>query len=451
MEETEDSSDSDAPLIDNNVIRIQLRKPCQKKWELRTRNLSPGIKFPTIQLFDCDGNLLIETNDENVTIKSYTVDGPSLRTSQSLKEKKYKNVIQSLPVRKHNSVSGDMIYTRVFKKQADNVDHSEGYVLRNSGSVSNIPKQNNVQLEPSNSEGNSITYSPSPSVIFTDISSIKSTDNDSQDESKDIYVTSNAGTLLLVPDTPMSNKKRWRQTSVEPETRSIDIDGNNSVDEDLIDEKCEDSKTALIKKSQSFSVVQNPMTSTSGIQSNDLPRSQSGIVYSPPRNKISFLDTYLKSLPLRTQSNPDWFPLRQRNTNRPIEVGEPIIKLREPPKTNPEKSWRFGRIWENTSENDSLNTPSDVAAACEFKKRLKMYRRGISEIGFQNRNANMQKHRRHSECELVALTNTSSSESVDEADVVLNRLRRRILKNKLRERRKLSGKTHFNIRSNKFI
>ncbi|PZC75962.1 hypothetical protein B5X24_HaOG205303 [Helicoverpa armigera] len=429
----DDSSDSDGPIIDDNIIRIQLRKPSQRKWELRTRNLSPGVRFPTVQLFDCDGNLLVETNDENVSIKSSDFNDYLLKPSQSLKEKDFRHIIARKPVKKHNTISGDKVYTRVYRTPvvvngcAKNIN--ERFIIRNSNSVSNIPSKltlNNF----TNLQTNSLETSPFHSEGLSEISSYKSSDNEtcndinqtSKTDKENLEIQSE--NLIDTPNSPFSSLSSLSEINQVIE----DVPSNKENEPDL-----------TLHKSRSF----NDATLTGcakGCENDNLLRSKSGIVYNPPHNKISFLNTYLKSLQARVSSNPDWFALHRRRTIEYAPNSRSAAKRQEFAKIASEKRSTC-RIGDNTpSENESINIAADDAVHSEMRKRLKMYRRGISEIAPKHRNTSVfTKTRRHSVSGTFQVVHTSSSESVDEADVVLNRLKRRILRNKLREKRRSLG------------
>ncbi|XP_072938604.1 uncharacterized protein [Epargyreus clarus] len=432
MAKKEDSSDSDGPIIDDNIIRIQLKKPTHRKWELRTRNLSPGIRFPTVQLFDCEGNLLVETNDDNVSIKSSECNEPSLKATQSLKEKDYKHIINKHLIRKHNTISGDKVYTRVYRSPLSisnndsNKESPTGYVIKDSNSVSNIPSKLAINNNFLDAQLNSVDTTPFHSEGPSEISSYKSSDNETND---DILKRQSSADLVEFEATDKigtsSPSKRLSLTSINETIHSVN---------EICDKR--ESETIGLQTSQSFT---DGALREQAMCKNDIPRSNSGVLYRPPHNKVIFLETYLKSLSARTDSNPDWFIFRRRRPPEPPQNSNEA-KRDELPKTYLEKRQRFCKIEDNTSDNEFINIPTDVAADCEMKKRLKMYRRGLSEIEPKHRVMNEFMHeRRHSIGGTMQLSRTSSSESVDEADVVLNRLKRRILKNKFREKRRCFG------------
>ena len=428
----DESSDSDGPIIDDNIIRIQLRKPSQRKWELRTRNLSPGMRFPTVQLFDCDGNLLVETNDENVSIKSSDFDDSLLKTSQSLKEKDFRHIIARKPVKKHNTISGDKVYTRVYRKPVAVNDvtktNNERYIIRNSNSVSNIPSKltlNNF----TNLHTNNLATSPFPSEGLSEISSYKSSDNEtcnginqtSKTDKENLEI--NSENLIDTQNSPFSSL-----SSLSEIDQIIDeVSSNKENEPDL-----------ALQKSKSFNDA-SLSGCKKGFENENLARSKSGVVYNPPHNKISFLNTYLKSLQARVSSNPDWFALHRRRTIEYAPNSRAAAKRQEFSKISSEKPPTC-KIGDMTSDNEFINIGADDAVHSEMRKRLKMYRRGISEIAPKHRNTGVfTKTRRHSVSGTFQVVHTSSSESVDEADVVLNRLKRRILRNKLREKRRSLG------------
>lgn len=432
MAEKGTSSDTDGPIIDDNIIRIQLRKPCQRKWELRTRNHSPGVKFPTIQLFDCDGNLLVETNDDNISIKSSEFDERGVKSSQSLREKDFKHFISKNAVKKHNTISGGKVYTRVYKPPVvtdDKVgDRIKSYIIRDGSSVVNIPSKLTLNNNLTNLQTNSLETTPFQSEGPSDISSYKSSDNETY-ENANRPLRCEKFTAAFWENGVITHKSSNHSSisSLSGADQSIDVvslDKENEVRE------------IGLHKSRSFNDSALLVCKREDIP---LARSKSGLAYNPPHNKVSFLNTYLKSLPARMNSNPDWFTLHRRQT---IESppNSRAVRRRELPKISLGKIRRSCKTGDNTSDNEFINIPTDVAADCEMKKRLKMYRRGLSEIEPTHRNLSLfTKNRRHSVSGLVRGGLTSSSESVDEADVVLNRLKRRILKNKLREKRRSLG------------
>lgn len=53
--------DADA---DNNLLQLKLKKPKAWKWELTTSRSSPNIAMPRIMLFDHEGNLLVDANQQ---------------------------------------------------------------------------------------------------------------------------------------------------------------------------------------------------------------------------------------------------------------------------------------------------------------------------------------------------------------------------------------------------
>ncbi|XP_048480730.1 uncharacterized protein LOC105380288 isoform X3 [Plutella xylostella] len=405
MAENDENMDSDGPIIDDNVIRIQLRKPNQRKWELRTRNLSPSVRFPTIQLFDCDGNLLVETNDDNISIKSSDFDVPALKNSQSLREKDFRHVIHNRTLKKHNTISGDIIYTRVFraplKIQDNNIDEklNERYVIKNDESITNIPNNLTTKGYEPYLQPNSIETTPFHSDLSSDVSSLKSTDNEMSDSEDYVYVPK-----------PKDENINTNKIIIKSSTSDTCTDESIKI-------KPIDTKTPVVLKSKSF----NDNSNCTKDCRESLKRSHSGVSYTQPNNKISFLNTYLKSLPHRTDCNPDW-----------AARGRETIGFVQRPPMNRTKAWKPGRLRRDHSSEDLCNVPSDVAADYELKKRLKIYRRGISENEHRERR-NEFIGRRYSVNDLMRMC-TSSSESLDEADLVLSRLRRRILRNKLRER-----------------
>lgn len=427
----DDSSDSDGPLIDDNIIRIQLRKSCQRKWELRTRNLSPGVRFPTIQLFDCDGNLLVETNDENISIRSSDFDEPVLKTSRSLKD--FKHYIKKKPLKKHNTISGGKIYTRVYRipvETNNNVANgANGYVFKDNTSIVNIPRltiNNNYQFLQASSLDTTPLHSDGPS----EVSSYKSSDNDTFEDA------------IVIPKLEPKSEIALTNGSLGPNNKSscdTSVDDTSEINNDLSDK--ENELNLGLNKSRSFNdkALRNY---TKDSISDTLPRSKSGVCVYKPHNKVPFLNTYLKSLPVRNGPNPDWFTLHSRKKIENSQNSE-TLKRRELPKFAPE-NWSCKRE-DNSSDNEFINIPTDVAADCEMKKRLKMYRRGISEMEPRCRKMSATK-RRHSVSDVIQLSHTSSSDSVDEADLVLNRLKRRILVNRMREkRRSIGAKYQFSI------
>ncbi|XP_052739314.1 uncharacterized protein LOC112047259 isoform X2 [Bicyclus anynana] len=436
MAEKEDSSDSDGPIIDDNVIRIQLRKSNQKKWELRTRNHSPGIRFPTIQLFDSEGNLLVETNDENISIRSHDSCEPSLKTSQSMNEKDYKHVINRKIVRKHNSISGDKIYTRVYhnpvviNKNCENTKPS--IIIKNSSSITNIPSKLTVNNF-TNLQTNSLETTPFHSEGPSEVSSYKSSDNETCEDFTSNDKLSNCKTTLLENDID--------STQISQQTSTISLDEPSEANDEVVDDN---EKCLGLQTSQSLNDARLSERAKA-FQCHTLPRSKSNVIYKLPQNKVSFLNTYLRSLPARPISNPNWLTSHLRQTTASPQNSRDETKPRISPVFYSENSWRNCKIDENfTTDNDFNNIPTDVAADCEMKKRLKMYRRGISEIEpWQRNESTFTRKRRHSVSGAVRIKRTSSSESVDEADVVLNRLKRRILKNKLREKRRSGGNKTF--------
>lgn len=425
----DDSSDSDAPTVDHNVIRIQLRKSRQKKWELRTRNYSPGLRFPTIQLFDCEGNLLVETNDENISIKSTDFDDNCLRQTKSLHEKDYRHIINKNSIRKHNTISGGKIYTRIFKSpviQSDNKNLNNSYIIRDSTSVTNIPSRLNVNNDFTNLQPNSLETSPFQSEGVSEVSSYKSSDNETCEDLTHASKTKEPLSADTIHDDPLSNSFNYSSVSSLNES-------NQSIDANI---PTKENELGLpLHKSQSF----NETTSRSVVKLHEnevIQRSSSSVLYNPPQNKVSFLNTYLKSLPARVSPKPNWFTLHRRLTID-SQYTRAEAKRLDSFKTNTENRRYSYSKEEIMSDNEFINIPTDVAADCEMKKRLKMYRRGLSEI--ETRQSVFTKTRRHSVSGMIRVVNTSSSESVDEADVVLNRLKRRILKNKLREKRRSFG------------
>ncbi|CAK1540669.1 unnamed protein product [Leptosia nina] len=411
MSEKAESSDSDGPLIDDNVIRIQLRRPTHRKWELRTRNLSPGIKFPTIQLFDSEGTLLVETNEENISIKSSNYDEPSLRSSQSLRERDSKHVIYTHPIRKHNTISGDRVYTRIFKDSGF-VDYEKDYdtTTETQNSALNIPDK--LTVSRSLDSFNSI-LDTTPCMSDCDVSSYKSSDNEASDDINKICTK--------------DNLKEYIQQNDETNIPILIEDVDNKVNE-------RENLIPGLHGSQSFS---DAVPKHRQREQSDVQRSQSGIIYKQ-LNKVSFLNTYLKSITARRASNTGFVLNRIQTNDSPQNLHEPT-KPSESPKLNSERPCRSSKS-DNTTDNEFINIPTDVAADCEMRKRLKLYRRGISEIGvYEDCGYMTGKKRRHSISGLTQIARTSSSESVDEADVILNRLKRRIVKNKLREKRRSVG------------
>ncbi|CAB3223208.1 unnamed protein product [Arctia plantaginis] len=432
MANTDLSSDSDGPIIDDNVIRIQLRKPKQNKWELRTRNLSPGIKFPTVQLFDSDGNLLVETNDDNVSIKSSDFDDISFKSSKSLKEKDFRHLIFKRPIKKNNTISGDKVYTRVYKTcVATNDDcrkNDKSFNIRDSNSVVNIPCKLTVNNY-TNLQANSLETTPFQSEGLSEISSYKSSDNETCGQ-----INQTTKTDKEISTKCYENSKNALNT---PLTSLSSLNNSDQIVDNVLSNE-ENEPDMSLHKSKSFNdtALRNCVK---GFRSDVLPRSKSGVVYNPPHNKISFLNTYLKSLQARVSLNPDWFTSHRRRIDNPpnSHITSERHKITKSAKEN---MYHVCKTEDIMSDSEYINVSTDDAANCEMKKRLKMYRRGISEIAPKYKITNIfTKKRRHSVSGTFQVVHTSSSESVDEADVVLNRLKRRILRNKFREKRRSLG------------
>ncbi|XP_012548702.1 uncharacterized protein LOC101743084 isoform X2 [Bombyx mori] len=432
----DESSDSDGPIIDDNVIRIQLKKNSQRKWELRTRNLSPGIRFPTIQLFDCDGNLLVETNDENVSIKSFGEN--SLKSSQSLREKDFRHVINRNTIRKHNSIAGGKVYTRVYRTPvliSDN-DKSDNnrYIVHDSNSIANIPSKLAVNNNFSNLQPNSLDNSPFQSGALSEVSSYKSSDNETCDDLNQIFNSVKEQSRGIAENSAPSASS-FNYSSVSSLSEANESANANSFSK-------ENECSLAIHKSKSFSEH-----AFRDVKQNEVQRSKSSITYKPPRNKVSFLNTYLKSVRARVTPNTNWFTFPRSRT---IESKNSSAQLKRcgSPKSNSRTTQPIFKKGESGTDYEFINISTDVAAYCELKKRLKMYRRGVSEI--ETGQSGFSKRRRHSVGGMIRIARTSSSESVDEADLVLNRLKRRILKNKLREKRRSFGaKFQFNLITSK--
>ncbi|XP_053612565.1 uncharacterized protein LOC128676465 isoform X2 [Plodia interpunctella] len=425
----EESTDSDGPIVDDNIIRIQLRKPCQRKWELRTRNLSSGNTFPTIQLFDCDGNLLVETNDDNISIKSSDFDNSPLKSSQSLKGlKDYKHYINKNGIRKHNTISGDKVFTRVYRRPVENNNRGIGYIINDGSSIINIPDNLTLNNNFPHLQVNSLETTSFQSESVSDISSYKSSDNETCENGKQTFKNSALSKLIF----PMNDL-------YVPSSKNSSVSSLSEIDQSIeISLRDENGVVTGLHKSKSLNDTAL-RESTNEFAKDEIQRSKSGIVYHPPHNKVSFLNTYLKSLPARMNSNPDWFTLHRLSIKSPQNSLAPV-KCRELPKFPSETARRRFKKGDSTSDNEFINIPTDIAANCEIEKRLKMYRRGLSEIETRQRVLNVfAKKRSHSVSGSVKIVNSSSSESLDEADVVLNRLKRRILKNKMREKRRCLG------------
>ncbi|KPJ11089.1 hypothetical protein RR48_14728 [Papilio machaon] len=410
MENEEDSSDSNSPIIDDNVIRIQLRKPSHRKWELRTRNHSPGIRFPTVQLFDCEGNLLVETNDENISIKSSDYDEPHLRTSQSLREKDYKHIINHKLPRKHNTISGDRVYTRIYRSPTlFNENNNVSYIVKNNDSVCNIPSNLTVNNNYNNLHPSSIETTPFHSEGPSEASSYKSSDNETCEDDKEILVSKNIDGFIHI--------------NGETNNSNIAVQSNE-----------ENSPTFALQTSQSFS---DTALRERTVKNEIIPRSNSGTnFYNLPQNKISFLNTYLRSLAVRRASSANSITIT-RSTN-PLVTSEPGLcnqQLNNIEIKEKDEKTSVVNSRDDISESEFINMSTDIAADCELRKRLKFYRRGLSEIEQRERKlSSSSNNRRYSVSGAIQLSRSSSSESVDEADVVLNRLKRRIFKNKTREK-----------------
>ncbi|XP_055845825.1 uncharacterized protein LOC129911868 [Episyrphus balteatus] len=76
--------DADA---DNNLLQLKLKKPKAWKWELTTSRSSPNIAMPRIMLFDHEGNLLVDANQQ-VDDAVYRAE-KKLRKASSRKAKKF--------------------------------------------------------------------------------------------------------------------------------------------------------------------------------------------------------------------------------------------------------------------------------------------------------------------------------------------------------------------------
>ncbi|XP_050665107.1 uncharacterized protein LOC126965510 isoform X2 [Leptidea sinapis] len=424
MAKSEELSDTDRPIIDENVIRIQLRKPSHRKWELRTRNLSLGIKFPTIQLFDSEGNLLVETNDENISISSDYGES-SLKCSKSLRERDFKHVIKQ-PIRKCNTDSGNNKYTRIYKdnlsiNNIDNKTNNDDYSSDNldCSNTENIPNQINVSCSLNSLISNQDTAFLQSEGIISDASSYKSSDNENYNF-KNYYSSS----------LPSQCVKKASDIIKFLEKQSSTNKSTNTVTNQCLG--------LSLQGSQSFSNV--PVKSKLNEHEVSVNRSQSGVVYKPPQNKIYFLNTYLKSIATRRGSNPDWLTLNRRQTDDSPQNLHGAVDRVESPKLN-SKGPSPVRKSDNDIENENnYITGSERVVNNEMKKRLRIYRRGISEIEPRHQVTKLlPKKRRHSISSAIRMSRTSSSESIDDADIVLNRLKRRIVKNKMREKRRRIG------------
>lgn len=459
----ERASDSEGPFISDNVIRIQLREPRHRKWELSTRTCSPGRAFPTIQLFDCEGNILIETNDDNLSIKSTDVDKNvfSRRQSKSLGATDYAR--RQITIRKNNSVSGDKIYTRLFKRQQSNSSYAESVdnQLESDNSCNFGTNLNNLRIPyygRSNSSPLSFNSPAWSEYSEFDNSSFKSSDNESAVPLSPTYcyVTGKPGTLLLGQEDPSNHPNRRRRfktgNSLESDVLVSPTDpipnlqlerlrnGFNGANYYTFNglpiwHKCplesnypsgitKSSSCYKPKRKRSYKFIRRANTDVIPATKNQLQRPNYPIV----RN-MSFLDTYLKSLPTRNKEVPQWLT---EITNH--------VQLREKSKNSPNDEWRKGVILTDdtdvTAQLEQLIDKSkiDKTVEKEIKRRLKKYHKVLScsDYWTWKRNDEIQYNdkRRNSEG-----NNSSSSESFDEGDKVLMRLKRRILQNKKRERK----------------
>ncbi|CAG4973762.1 unnamed protein product [Parnassius apollo] len=420
------SSDSDGPLIDDNIIRIQLRKPSHRKWELRTRNLSPDIRFPIIQLFDYEGNLLVETNEENISIKSCDYDKSQIRASQSFGGKGYKHIIHRKLIRKHHTISGDKVYTRIYKPTVENEKNKIAYIVENSNSICNIPNELAINYNFSNSlQPSSVETTP----LHSEISSYKSSDNETCEDEEQVFIAR----------TELNN-------DIEDKVNDNKFSAAKNSENEIVFSEVNKSNYSL-NRSQSFSdtALRDQIRKCTDYL---IPRSSSGAnIYNFPRNKVSFLNTYLRSIAVRRGLNANCSVLSEsKKFLQNSESDKKIDKEVKDEKTSKIHLINTDRIngnkrEENISENEFIyNLPMDIAAHCELKKRIQIYRRGLSEIGQREiKLCRPIRNRRNSISGPIHVTQSSSSESVDEADVVLNRLKRRIFKNKSRERRRSHG------------
>lgn len=468
-------SEEEGPSISDNVIRIQLRKPRNRKWELVTRNCSPGRVFPTIQLFDCDGNLLLETNDDNISINSTDVEKtPGKRHSKSLGASDFAKRQINFPVKKNNSVTGDRVYTRFYKRNSSREEKclpaqesfdnpsNDACILNDDEVVNNlqIPVYGRSLSSPLGFYSSGLSAFENSEL---DNSSYKSSDNESCSPLPVYkYVSGKAGTLLLCDDetnNPNRRKRPIRRYSTNSQCRtgsqqSINLSQgiNDSRISNVAQRKLftyngmpipstdvEDNKTFANKvdsmpnkiyKSASYRKPNSKRTPKAIRRANtDLNYSLKTKFfpdddYLSVRN-MSFLDIYLRSLPTRDKPIPQWL---EEITNK--------VRMRKDAKNRVNETWRRGMVVsdESTLDPDFLyDDDVDSTVENEIRRRLRRYQRvtTCSDYWAWKKDTNRRElKRRYSEG-----AESSSSDSVDEADKVLMRLRRRIFQNKKRERR----------------
>lgn len=415
-------ADDYGPIISDNVIRIQLREPRNRKWELCTRNCSPGRVFPTIQLFDCDGNLLVETNDDNLSIRSTDFETyPTKRHYKSLGASDFAKRQIAHPLKKNNTISGDKIYTRFYKRINSKNDDDD---LFRHNELLKLPI---LHKSPISSFSSALSAFDNSEF---DNSSIKSSDNESS-APQPVYnlVPGKAGILLLQQDDPHKYPNRRRRTirkSSSGSARSCEKKFENEKSESSDEFEDASESPNKIHKTESCNFSKNES------KSHPLRRSKTEIVTpldcKQTANDIgrspSFLETYLRSLPKK--EHPKW-----------LDELSNYVQMREKSRNKINQHWRRGMIitddmvFSTDPEQLFIVEDNESAVEEEIKRRLKKYERVLSCSDYWTwKREPPCRQRRYSEG-----ASSESSESFDEADRVLMRLKRRILQNKKREKK----------------
>ena len=222
---------------DNQLIKLCLKKPKKWNWELSTSKSSSHICFPTIQLYDEDKKLLVETNDADCTISSKPKRSASVSKASSLRtikkldsfkislneESDFNNPIISEPEDDVEELPYDNIETT---PDAIQVYSEHGILFRDSNSKEfKKPIQNEERSRKLYSRSNSMRSRSSVSILerISELKRDSSSDDETTSEmklkgklkTKYSYRTCNIGTII-VPKKSFSNVRRRQQQSSPP-------------------------------------------------------------------------------------------------------------------------------------------------------------------------------------------------------------------------------------------
>lgn len=231
---SERSTTNDDENEDNQLIKLCLKKPKKWNWELSTSKSSSHICFPTIQLFDEDKKLLVETNEADCTISSKPKRSASVSKASSLRTAKKLDSFK-ISVNDKSDLNNPIISEPedVEELPYDNIAttpdaiqvYSEHGILFRDSNAKEFKKPVEERSRKLYSRNNSMRSRSSVSILerISELKRDSSSDDETTSEkklkgkikTKYSYRTCNIGTII-VPKKSFSNVRRRQQQSSPP-------------------------------------------------------------------------------------------------------------------------------------------------------------------------------------------------------------------------------------------